>query len=205
MEQEQQVSPEMQGKVDDYTSILMNLMHSKNTRDDVINMLKSSKDPYITIPQAAMAINDSASNQIKTQGGKGVDIETQFMASQYLVQDLMEIGNAYQLFQVSQEDFGPLLQDSMQMYIERGLKDGSIDPIELQLTAESAMTENQRIGGQYLAQQCGLGHAPNQQQVIQQTEARTKRDTMAQVQKQQADQAKAQRDQMVQQALMGGK
>ena len=59
--------------MEDYTSLLMNLMHSPKTRDDVIGILGSSKDPYMTIPQAAMAINDAAANQIQQGGGK-VDI-----------------------------------------------------------------------------------------------------------------------------------
>jgi len=203
----QQLSAEMKGKMEDYTSLLMNLMHSPKTRDDVIGILGSSKDPYMTIPQAAMAINDAAANQIQQGGGK-VDINTQFLASQYLVGDLMEIGNSYGLFKVTKDDFGPLYQDSLQMYIQRGLKDGTIDPIELQLTGEKIMNQNQRVGGQYLAQQNGIPHAPSQAQIMQQQQIVTRRETMAEVQKQQAGKAKQQQDQQARQALvmqqMGG-
>ncbi|MBV5342759.1 hypothetical protein JZU68_03790, partial [bacterium] len=78
----------------------------------------------MTVPQAAMTINDQAQSKITKQGGR-IDTNTMFLASQYLVSDLMEIGNTFGVFKVGQEDFKELYQDSLQMYIQRGLKDKS--------------------------------------------------------------------------------
>jgi hypothetical protein len=188
-------------KAENYVSILMNELHSPQTRDDVLEILKSSKDPFITIPQAALVINDAAKVKIERSGGK-VDMQTMFLGSPYLVGDLMELGNAAGIFQVTKEDFPDLYQDSLQMYIQRGLKDGSIDPIELQLAGEKVMSQNQRVGGQYLAQEQGMPHAPTQAQILQQKERSTKQKVMTQVEDQRSKEVKAQNDQQVRQALL---
>lgn len=196
-----QLDPQKRKKIEGYITVLMNELHGKETRDDVIEILKSSKDPYITIPQAALAVNDAAANKIAKSGGR-IDLNTQFVASQYLVSDLMEIGNSFGIFKTDQKDYPELLQDSLQMYIERGLKNGSIDPIELQVTAEKFMSKNQKIGGHYFAQQAGLPYAPQATQIMQQVEQKTTRDVRGQVASEQAKAAKAQNDQQVRQALV---
>jgi len=84
--------PKAKSKAENYVNILMNELHSPQTRDDVLDILRSSKDPFITIPQAALVINDAAKVKIERSGGK-VDMQTMFMGSPYLVGDLMELGN----------------------------------------------------------------------------------------------------------------
>lgn len=191
------------GKVDHYVTVLMNELHGPETRDEVLDILKSSDDPYITIPQAALAVNDMAAMKVQQAGGR-LDLNTQFQASQYLVSDLMEIGNAFGLFKVDQKDFGDLLEDSLQGYIERGLEDGSIDPIELQLTAEGFMTQNQKVGGHYLAQEHGMPYEPQQQQVIAQVERSTARRVKSEESARQAQMAKQQQDEMIRMQQQGG-
>lgn len=206
--QEQAIDPKQKEKAENYISILMNELHSPDTRDDVLEILKSSKDPFVTVPQAALAINDAAAGKITKNGGK-VDVATMFIGSQYLVNDLMEIGNAFGIFKTTEKDFGDLYQDSLQMYIQRGLKDGSIDPIELQLAGEQMMDQNQKVGGHYLAEQKGVPYKPSQQQILQQHENATRRKVQAEELDKQSKQAKMQNDQQVKQALLmqsqGGK
>ena len=202
------IDPKLKEKAESYISVLMNELHAPETREDVLDMLKSSSDPFMTIPQAAMAINDAAAMKIQKSGGR-VDISTMFLGSQYLVGDLMEIGNTFGIFETTKEDFPDLYQDSLQMFIQRGLKDGTIDPIELQLTGEKIMSDNQKIGGHYLAEQQGIPYQPTQQMVLQQNERATTRKVRAEELDKQSKTAKQQNDQQVRQALLmssqGGK
>lgn len=195
------LDPKTQQKVESYVSVLMNELHSPDTRDDVLEILKSSKDPYMTVPQAAMTINDQAQSKITKQGGR-VDTNTMFLASQYLVSDLMEIGNTFGVFKVGQEDFKELYQDSLQMYIQRGLKDKSIDPIELQTTAEKFMTDNEKIGGHYLAEKQGLPFEPQTTQMMAQVEQKTTAKVQAQEADRRSQEAKQQMDQQARSALL---
>lgn len=207
---DQPVNPEdqkVQDRIDSYVVALMNELHGSETRDDVLDILKNGKDPYIGIPEAAMVVNDAAVAKFE-QNGVEVDLNTQFNASTYLVSDLMELGSKFGFFEVTQDDFAPLLEDSLQTYIERGLKNGTIDPIELQLTAESFATENQRIAGLYYGQENGVPPAPQQQQIIHQLQQNAAREAIAKEKKKQAveagQQQKLQQQQLMAQAQQGG-
>ena len=189
-----------QDKIDSYVVALMNELHGSETRDDVLDILKNGKDPYIGIPEAAMAVNDAAVAKFEQNGVK-VDLNTQFNASQYLVNDLMEIGSKFGFFEVTQDDFAPLLEDSLQTYVERGLKDGTIDPVELQLTAEKFTSENQRIAGLYHGQENGVPPAPQQQQIIHQIQQNAAREATAEEKKKQAVAAGQQQKQQQQQLM----
>ena len=194
-------------RIDSYVVALMNELHGSETRDDVLDILKNGKDPYIGIPEAAMVVNDAAVAKFE-QNGVEVDLNTQFNASMYLVNDLMELGSKFGFFEVTQDDFAPLLEDSLQTYVERGLKSGTIDPIELQLTAESFTSENQRIAGLYHGQENGVPPAPQQQQIIHQLQQNAAREATAKEKKKQAVEAgrqqKLQQQQLMAQAQQGG-
>lgn len=200
---EPKMDAKTQQKVDSYVAVLMKELHGKDTRDDIIGILKSSSDPFMTVPQAAISVNDMAKTKIEKGGGR-VDINTQFLGSQYLVADLMEIGNSFGIFKVGQEDFKDLYQDSLQTYIERGLKNGTIDPIELQLTGEKFMTQNQKIGGHYMAQEQDMPYEPQQTQMMKQFEATTRSSVKAEELDKQSKEAKQQNDQKIKQALLTG-
>ena len=193
---DQPVDQKVQDRIDSYVVVLMNELHGSETRDDVLDILKNGKDPYIGIPEAAMAVNDAAVAKFE-QNGVNVDLNTQFNASVYLVNDLMELGSKFGFFEVTQDDFAPLLEDSLQTYIERGLKDGTIDPIELQLTAERFTTENQRIAGLYYGQENGVPPAPQQQQIIHQIQQNAAREAIEKERKKQAISAGQQQQQQL--------
>lgn len=151
-----------------------------------------------------MAVNDAAVAKFEQNGVK-VDLNTQFNASQFLINDLMEIGSRFGFFEVTQDDFAPLLEDSLQTYVERGLKDGTIDPVELQLTAEKFTTENQRIAGLYHGQKNGVPPAPQQQQIIYQIQQNAAREATAEEKKKQAVAAgQLQQQQLMAQAQQQG-
>lgn len=134
-------------KAKGYENVLKQLIHGKKTRDEVINMLKATKDPLTSIPSAAMTINDMGLTTMK-QGGVKVEEGVQLVASQYLLDDLVKLGQASGAFQdVDEQSLKAITEDTYQLYIERGLIDKSIDPIQLQIEAEKAMTEEQAAAG----------------------------------------------------------
>jgi hypothetical protein len=133
-------------KAKGYETVLKNLIHGNKTRDEVIEMLKAGGDAITSVPQAAMTINDMGLATMK-QGGITVEPSVQMVASAYLIDDLMELGEASQAFTLEEGSVDAIMEDTYQMYIERGLTDKSIDPIQLQLEAEQAMTEEQTAAG----------------------------------------------------------
>lgn len=217
---DQEVSPVMPGadgksdpktaaiikKAKGYETVLKTLLHGEKTRDEVINMLKPGGDPLFSVPQAAMAVNDMAMHTMQ-QGGQKPDTAVQMVASQYLVDDLLELGVASQSFQIEGDPEGikaAVIEDTYQMYIERGLDDKSIDPIQLQLEAEKVMSEEQTVGGLMMGQG-QVPRQPNQQAVIEQyAQGKADRKVKSMEASQAKKQAKEKQAALTQTALKGG-
>ncbi len=151
-----------QDNVDRYVGLLSKLLHSPDTRDMVSQMLAQG-DPMMTIPETALTVNDQAEMMYK-QNGQKPDLDTLAAGSQFLINDLVEIGNAGGLFNLDLSDDElsmKLLKDTMQPYIQKGLKDGSIDPVELQKKVEPLMKEAGNYDqGMMLAEQGGIPSGP---------------------------------------------
>jgi len=140
-----ELPPEVKKEADQYTSILSKLMHSKDTKAQIYEMLQAG-DPMETIPQTASAINMQGEALYKRNNPK-LSLDALFIGAQFLVIDLVEIGNTGGFFEVNMEDekvAEVLLKNTIQPYVEQGLKDGTIDPIELQEKVEPLM---KNIGG----------------------------------------------------------
>jgi len=144
-----------------YETVLKNIIHGEETRDDVIEMLTSVPDPLVSMPQAAMTINDMGVATMK-QGGVNVSQEVQMVASGFLLDDLSMLGEATQTFTMGEEEMAAVMEDTFQIYVERGLEDGSIDPIQLQLETEKLMSKEQIAAGVTMGQG-KVPQKPNQQ------------------------------------------
>ena len=143
-----------------YISAMMKMLHDRQSSPQIVQMLKESP-PEESIPAVALTLNDNFESQLKSQG-KQPKLETLLIAGTYLVADLVEIGNAAQAFEVTEDQVPMLLQSTMQKYIERGLKDGSIDPVELQAAVEPLMGEEHKAAGIMMAEDNGLPMEANQ-------------------------------------------
>jgi len=156
------MDPKLEKEMQAYVMGLSKLLHSKQTQPQVVSMLKSTEDPAKSIPQIALMINDQMESAVKGKGKKP-SLDVLMGAAQFLVGDLIEMGNAIGIFQIeTEEQIAPILQGTMQTYIERGLKDGSIDPVELQQKVEPLMPEQDRMKALEIAKAEGIPEQPNQ-------------------------------------------
>ena len=160
--QDQQLDPKVEREVQAYVMGLSKMLHGKKTQPQVVQMLKSGGPPEQLVPQVALLVNDQMESAVKQKGQKP-SLEVLLGAAQFLVGDLVEMGNALGVFQVeTEEQVAPILQNTMQTYIEKGLKDGSIDPVELQQKVEPLMPEDMRQKALGIAEAEGLPAEPNQ-------------------------------------------
>ncbi len=158
---QQEVDPKVAQEVDSYIAGLSKLMHSPETSARIVEMLKSN-DPAKSIPAAALTINARAEEEYAKSNGKP-SLDVLLNAGAFIVNDLIEIGNAAGLFQLeTEEEIAPILQDTMQQYIEKGLDEGSIDPVELQQKVEPLMNDEHRALGMEAASRSGIPDGPNQ-------------------------------------------
>jgi len=162
--QGQDIDPQTKQQIDVYSTMLTKFIHGKETQAQVLKMLQAG-DPIKAIPPAAIAINEQAEQAMKTKPSTDVVLG----ASVTLVADLIEVGIAAGLFErPSDEDISFIYQDTLQIYIEKGLKDGSIDPIQLQKDIEPLLSDEQREAGMQIGQQAGVGEEPDERAVLEQ-------------------------------------
>jgi len=112
-----------------YANALLKAVHSKKTRSKVHEMLGSTY-PEVSVPRTVLLINDMVEKKAR-EGGKPPSLETLLYANSLLINDLIEVGNLAQVWDKpveEEERVGSILQDTMQKYIQKGLKDGTIDP-----------------------------------------------------------------------------
>ncbi len=156
-----QSTKELSQKDKAYVSGLLKILHSKKTAPMVEDMLKSG-DPQTTIPATALQVNQLMEDSIKEKSGSKPELTTIFAGGVFLVNDLVEIGNTAGFFNVDpQKDLEPIMKDTFQQYIQKGLKDKTIDPVELQAIAEPLMSDKQRAYGMNVAKQGGIPEEAN--------------------------------------------
>ena len=144
-----------------YIGGLMKMLHSKQTASTIDEMLQAGP-PEQTIPEVAMMVSKQMEDAIAKKSQRP-ELETILKGGIYLVTDLVEIGNTGGFFQVeSEEQLQPIMQATFQRYIEAGLKDGSIDPIELQSKVEPLLNEQQIQFGTQGAEAGGIPMKPDQ-------------------------------------------
>ena len=155
-----QADPELQRKVDSYSSGLLKMIHGKEMRGQVFEML-SSGPPDMTIPRTALMINQSMEGAISEKGTKP-ELPVLLASGTILVGELVEVANAGNLFkqEPQPEQVQKILQDTFQMYIEDGVKKGRIDPIELQKLVEPMMSPEQKDFGMNAGAQFGVPGQP---------------------------------------------
>jgi len=160
-----ELSPKMKKELEGYKTLLTKLMHSKETRGTTMKMLQGPAQ--VSVPMAAITINAQAEGIMKE---KGIDVsqDVKIMGSVLLVSDLIELGNASGKWErpIGEEEMKLIYQDTLQDYIEKGIQNGTIDPIELQQQTEPLMNQNQREVGTMLAQKGGVPMELTQQQMI---------------------------------------
>lgn len=162
-----EVDPQLEQETNAYITGLMKVLHSKETSRSVLDML-SSGPPEQSIPSTALLVNAQMEDAARSKG-KPPSLEVLLNAGVYLTQDLIEIGNAAGIFEVADEEqVGGLIKGTLQAYIEKGLKDKTIDPVELQEKVEPLMDEMQSAAGLEAAGATGIPAKPDQMTAMEQ-------------------------------------
>lgn len=150
-----ELSPQAQKEVQAYNSALSRMLHNPKTSGSIVEMLKAG-EPMETVPSTALLVNGQMEAQA-IKGGKKPSLEILLNAGIFLCSDLIEIGNAAGIFNLqTEEEVGPIVKTTIQTYIEKGLADGTIDPVELQTLAEPRMTDDHKALGLEAAKGTGI-------------------------------------------------
>lgn len=155
---------EITAKDKTYISGLVKMVHSPKTSGKILEMLKTAP-PDKSVAQAALTMNSQMSTMAK-QKGQSIPFETAIKGIITVSQELFNVGQTAGLFEVDQTEGGQIIQDTLSKFVHQGIKDKTIDPIEIQMYAESLMTDEQRSEGYAAAEQGGLPTKPGVQQAM---------------------------------------
>ena len=164
--QEGEVSPELEKKMETYVASLMHMIHSDETSKDVLEMLKAAP-PEESIPEVVLQLNSMVEQSFQGHQG-GVEDEVKIAGGLYAVADLAELGNAAGLWdrQLQQEEVIKIFEKTASKYIHKGLKDGTIDPIELQRDTEPLLPPEVREKASLIQKELGLPDQPTESMAI---------------------------------------
>jgi len=137
----------------------MHMIHNEQTTKDIQEML-SSAPPEQSIPEVVLQLNTMVEESFNKQGG--VEDEVKVAGGLYAVSDLAELGNAAGLWdqQLNENDIISIFEKTASKYIEKGLADGTIDPIQLQRDTEPLLPPEVREKATLIQKELGLPDEP---------------------------------------------
>lgn len=144
---------------------LTELVHSPDTKKYVQDTLQSG-DPGYTVPYATNMIMDRFESLMEKSGP--MPLEMKLTTGMQAFREVLDVAQAMgvapkELSEAQQEQ---LLRGSMQMYIQKGLKEKTIDPIELQTKVEQLMTPEEQLVARGMAKNNNMPYEPTQQQNV---------------------------------------
>lgn len=156
-------NPEAGGKpqapskeVNEYVSNGMKLIHSPQTRDNIVSQLQTGENPATALAQTTVSILtqlDSASSQ----SGATVTPETVLQGAAPIMEQVMEVGEASGSFQITEPQIKEAAGMAVSLYIKKGMETGKITMGDMQnlfnSSKEAAMKEQKEqpvlpVGGQ---------------------------------------------------------
>lgn len=155
------IPPKKEKALSAYTNMAFNMIHGKQSHEQVKKMLQAG-DPAMSIPNTALTIHQFLEQNISKNQGK-VQKDVAIASTTPIVSDLIDIGEGAGFFKLEPEQAQAILKDSVQQYIEVGLKSGSIDPVKLQGQVAPLLDRENAQAGLQGMQQERLSPAPTRQ------------------------------------------
>lgn len=165
----QDVSPEKMKQVQTVNATLTDMLYHPDGKEAIKSMLKQAP-PEQSIPMATNTIFMKFEDMSK-QGGKGeVPLDVKLAGGVHLFSEVVEMAEDLGIIpeDTQPEQLQPLMKQTFQQYIQRGLKDGSMDVIELQQAVEPLLTGEEREIGLHFASAMGT---PTEMQQTQASES----------------------------------
>lgn len=148
-------------QVEDVTAMYMNLIHSEDTRDSIMQTLKSQQNPAKAVSATANMLFKRVDAQTQKRRTK-IPNDVKIAAAQYVVVDLVNLGNASGAWEqpIPESEVPGIFQKVVQDYLHQAIRNKTIDTTELQRDIESLMTDDQKATGVKLGQSSGVDIPP---------------------------------------------
>ena len=140
-----EMSPAKKKQLKNIQAMLTDMLYHPDTKQSVQSMLKSSP-PHVSIPGATNAVFQKFEDMATQKNKKPMPLDVRLTSGVMLFSEIMELSEDMEIVpeDLPEREIQGLLKDTMQQYIQKGLKTKSIDPIELQQAVEPMMSEEER-------------------------------------------------------------
>lgn len=154
-----EISPAQQMQIDAYSDNATMVIFSGESQDAILQSLQTGKNPMDAVAKTANIINKRLQESLQKEGEQMTEI-TLCLGAAHMVSELVVLADAAGLFKMTVEQRAEAYRQTLMQYFAAGLKDGSIDPVELQKTIEPLMSQEQRQAGQDFADKSGMMKTP---------------------------------------------
>lgn len=150
-----EIGPAQQMQLDAYTDNATLVIYSEESQPAILQSLQSEKEPIMSVAVTAFIVHKKLESSLAAEGEKMTEI-TMALGAAHVVSELVVLAEAAGLYTLSPEERLEAYKQAVMKYMEAGLKDGSIDPVELQKSIEPLMTREQRDYGMQQMEQHSL-------------------------------------------------
>ncbi len=164
---EKKLSPQEEEQRNMINAAITDMIYNEQTKESIQKML-SGGEISMTLPKTTNAIFGQFEKMASKQGGK-MPLSIKLSGGVHTFTELLELGAAMGIVDpnMSEEEMQPLLKETIQQYIQLGLKDKSIDPIELQTAVEPYLSDEETEIGLNMGSESSVPTELTQQQANQ--------------------------------------
>lgn len=124
-------------QVNEYVSNGMQVIHSPETRDNIVSQLKTGDDPAMALAQTTVNVLNQL-DTTSTQAGADVTPETVLQGASPIMEQIMEIGEASGVIQLSEDQVKQAAGMAVSLYIKKGMETGKITMENMQNLYDSS-------------------------------------------------------------------
>jgi len=154
-EEAAEIGPAQQMQIDAYSDNATLVVFSEQSQPAILQSLQAGENPIDSVAKTANLIHKRLQSSLEKEGEKMTEI-TMCLGAAHLVAELIVLAEAAKLFTLENKDRLEAYRHTLMQYFAAGLKDGSIDPVELQKTIEPLMSDEQRAFGEQQMNQSGI-------------------------------------------------
>ena len=141
-----ELGPGQQAQLDSYTDNATIAVFSEDSQPAILQSLQADQDPVKNVADTTFVVHKQLESSLAKNGEKMTEI-TMALGAAHLTAELVVLAEAAGLYTLKEVQKSEAFQQAIKRYFETGIKDGSIDPVELQATLEPVMNEKQREYG----------------------------------------------------------
>jgi hypothetical protein len=162
-QQMQDIPPGMMKQLETINAAMVDMIYDPKTKGQVQKTLQDGP-PEMTVPAVTNMIMGRFEDIMRPKNGN-MSLDMKLAVGVNTFSEIQDLASRMGILpkEVSEDQQQAMLKSAMQQYIQKGLKDKSIDPVELQMAVEPLLTPEEQLIGRGVGEQTGTPGGPTNQ------------------------------------------